>query len=151
MKLQEEITRILEVMGLNENLDIDWSSKIIKPRSKFNVVVLASPNKIFDRLAKDNPHLNIRDDESLRIGDRLEKAKRYLINWGTDTQYVKMYGPAEFVPTQVYFDTNDDGSNPRLGIEDGRHRLLAALKLGLDEFPIEVSQKDTEYLEDILT
>jgi len=148
MKLQEEITRILEVMGLNENFDIDWSSKIIKPRSKFNVVVLASPKKIFDRLAKDNPHLNIRDDESLRIGDRLEKAKRYLINWGTDTEYVKMYGPAEFVPTQVYFDMDDDG-NPRLAIEDGRHRLLAALELGLDEFPIEVSQAGAKYLEDI--
>jgi hypothetical protein len=150
MKLQEEITRILEVMGLNENLDIDWSSKIIKPRSKFNVVVLASPKKIFDRLAKDNPHLNIRDDASLRIGDRLEKAKRYLTNWGTDTEYVKMYGPAEFVPTQVYFDMDDNGK-VLMGIEDGRHRLLAALELGLDEFPIEVSQSGAKYLEDILT
>ena len=80
MKLQEEITRILEVMGLNENLDIDWSTKIIKPRSKFNVVVLASPEKIFGRLAQDNPDLDIRNNPSLRIGDRLEKAKKYLID-----------------------------------------------------------------------
>lgn len=150
MKLQEEITRILEVMGLNENLDIDWSSKIIKPRSKFNVVVLASPEKIFDRLAQDNPDLDIRNNPSLRIGDRLEKAKKYLIDWGNNPENDEMYGPAEFVPTSVYFDSDDDG-NPLLGVEDGRHRLLAALELGLDEFPIEVSQSGAKYLEDILT
>jgi len=148
MNLFEDIARIKEVMGLNENLDIDWSSKIIKPRSKFNVVVLASPKKIFDRLAKDNPDLDIRNNPSLRIDDRLEKAKKYLIDWGNNPENDEMYGPAEFVPTHVYFDMDDDGK-PLLGIEDGRHRLLAALELGLDEFPIEVSQTGAKYIENI--
>ncbi|MGA1049076.1 MAG: hypothetical protein ACO3UU_13795, partial [Minisyncoccia bacterium] len=98
--------------------------------------VTLTPDKV---KTTDSPDFDIKNNPNLRISNRLEKAKEYLLNH--DEQEMK------FVPTQVYLDPyrkNLDGE-PCVCIEDGRHRLLAALELGLKEFPIEVYPRDEEY------
>jgi hypothetical protein len=174
MNLQEQINRIQEMMGVisedSERVDIDWESMPTKQfikRNSENEVIFLSPEKIYDRLATDNPDLDIRNNPQLRISDRLEKAKDYLRTYMKDPyiepeykdlfmvdgKWEYMVDPnyerqkMSFEPTKVYLDRyrlNDDGE-PKVGISDGRHRLLAALELGMDKFPIEVYPEDKEY------
>ena len=170
MNLHEQLNRIKSMMGvINEQLNIDWSTKEIKPRMKNTTVLFLSPEKIYDRMATDSPDFDIRNNPSLRISDRLEKAKEFLLKYGEDSSigpewedYIwdeekkdwvwgidktKKREQMKFEPTIVYLDPynkNPDGE-PNVNISDGRHRLLAALELGLKEFPIEVYPQDEEY------
>ena len=173
MNIQEQTNRIKQMMGIiNESIEIDWESmpsKQLRKRNPNNEIIFLSPQKIYDRLATDNPDLDIRNNPSLRIGDRLEKSKKYLENYITDPydepeqkDYFFVDGDwkwlpdpryertkTTFQPTEVYLDRynlNREGQ-PSVGISDGRHRLLAALELGMNKFPIEVSVEDKQYLE----
>jgi hypothetical protein len=154
---------------LNEQFNIDWSTKEIKPRMGSTTVLFLSPKKIYDRMATDSPDFDIRSNPSLRISDRLERAKEFLLKYGEDSNigpewedYIwdaekkdwvwgvdksKKREQMKFEPTAVYLDTHNTNSNgePSVNISDGRHRLLAALELGLRTFPIEIHSQDVEY------
>jgi hypothetical protein len=176
MNLQEQIIRIHQMMGvITENLEkiyIDWESMPIKQFRKRNPnteIIFLSPEKIYDRLSTDNPDLDIKNNPQLRISDRLNKSKEYLINYTKDPyiepeqkDYFLVDGEWKYLPdpkferrkmmfepTSVYLDRYSFNSfgEPKVAISDGRHRLLAALELGMDKFPIEVYPEDKEYLE----
>jgi hypothetical protein len=176
MKLQEQINRIQEMMGItNENLekiDIDWESmptKQFRKRNQNTEIIFLSPKKIYERLAIDNPDLDIKNNPQLRISDRLNKSKEYLINYTKDPyiepeqkDYFLVDGEWKYLPdpkferrkmmfepTAIYLDrySSSENGDPKIGISDGRHRLLAALELGMDKFPIEVYPEDKQYLE----
>jgi hypothetical protein len=171
MNLQEQINRIQEMMGLiSERLDIDWESmptKQFRKRNPNTEIVFLSPEKIFNKLSTDNPDLDIRNNPQLRISDRLNKSKEYLMNYVKDPyiepeqkDYFLVDGEWKYLPdpkferrkmmfepTAVYLDRYNENDEPKIGISDGRHRLLAALELGMDKFPIEVYPEDKEYFE----
>jgi hypothetical protein len=131
---------------------IDWNTKKIRKRAPHSDILFLSPSKILERVGQDMPDFDIRR-QGVRIGDRLEKAKEYLMNVEANT----------FEATNVYVEWWKWGDNrekinfdkPKIGIADGRHRLLAAFELGLDSFPIEVyshdeieQKKSVQYLKD---
>ena len=148
MNLQEQISRMKSIMGvIKEGFDIDWQSKKIKPRNRHTTVLFLSPEKIWDRISTDSPDIDIRNNPSLRISDRLERAKEFLSTHGADSNNEFEEEEIKFEPTIVYTDpyNNNENGEPKIGIEDGRHRLLAALELGLKEFPVEVYPRDEEY------
>jgi hypothetical protein len=131
---------------------IDWNTKKIRKRASHSDILLLSPGKILERVGQDMPDFDIRR-QGVRIGDRLEKAKEYLMNVEANT----------FEATNVYVEWWKWGDNrekinfdkPKIGIADGRHRLLAAFELGFDSFPIEVysndeieQKKSVQYLKD---
>jgi len=173
MKLHENINRIKEMMGIiNESTQIDWESmpsKQFRKRNSDTEIIFLSPEKIYDRLSIDNPDLDIRNNPELRISDRLDKSKKYLETYTIDPyiepeqkDYFLVDGEWKYLPdpkferrkmmfepTAIYLDRyklNRDGE-PSVAISDGRHRLLAALEMGMDKFPIEVYPEDKEYLE----
>jgi len=173
MNLQEQIQRIQEMMGIiNESNEIDWESmpsKQFRKRNSDTEIIFLSPQKIYDRLSTDNPDLDIRNNPELRISDRLDKSKKYLETYMIDPyiepeqkDYFLVDGEWKYLPdpkferrkmmfepTAIYLDRyklNQDGE-PSVAISDGRHRLLAALEMGMDKFPIEVYPEDKEYLE----
>jgi hypothetical protein len=136
---------------INESLDIDWGSKKIRKRVGHSDILFLSPKKILEKVGMDMPDFDIRNQD-VRIGDRLERAKEFLMN--TDRN--------EYEATNVYLEWwtwGRDGERiefdePKMGISDGRHRLLAAYELGIDSFPIEIfsmseeeQEKNKEYLE----
>ena len=133
---------------------IDWSSKRVRKRVGHSDILFLSPAKILERVGKDMPEFDIRK-QGVKIGDRLEKAKAYLKNVMDNHEFDTVEG------TNVYLEWwkwNDNGEKvyfdePKIGIADGRHRLLAAYELGLESFPVEIfsmseeeQERDKEYL-----
>jgi hypothetical protein len=140
---------------INESLDIDWGSKKVRKRAGHSEILYLSPKKILERVGEDMPDFDIRKQD-VRIGDRLGKAKEFLRNVIENPEYNTVEA------TNVYLEWWTWGMNgeriefdePKMGISDGRHRLLAAYELGIDSFPIEIfsmseeeQEKNKEYLE----
>jgi len=133
---------------------IDWSSKRVRKRAGHSDILFLSPAKILERVGKDMPEFDIRK-QGVKIGDRLEKAKEYLRNVMDNPEFDTVEGTNVYMEwwkwgdngEKIYFD------EPKIGIADGRHRLLAAYELGLESFPIEIfsmseeeQERDKEYL-----
>lgn len=138
-----------------EGFNIDWSSKQIVKRNRDSSIVYLSPQKVLDRVGRDmGAGFDIRN-QGVRIGDRLEKAIEYLKN-----KEVEAYQPTMLYVETWYYDNNNQKryyDEPKVGVSDGRHRLLAAANLGLTDFPFEVfntdeeqQMKDVKYLEQTL-
>ncbi len=155
MNLQEQLNRIQEMMGIdsdNEKRHIDWGSAKIVKRNPDSTIIYLSPEKVLGRVGKDmGSGFDIRN-QGVRIGDRLEKAKEWLKNREISTYQATML----YVEPWYYGDDNQIHyyDEPKIGISDGRHRLLAAYQLGIEEFPFEIFNrdeeqqiKDVEYLE----
>ena len=132
----------------SNKFNIDWGSKTIVKRSNNSEVIYLSPQKVLERVGKDmGSGFDIRN-QGVRIGNRLEKAMEYLKNTNVEA----------YQPTALYVENwgyDDSGQKvkykePKIGISDGRHRLLAAFNLGLEEFPFEIqnpNEEDINYLE----
>jgi hypothetical protein len=155
MNLQEQLNRIQEMMGMDSNNEkryIDWSSAKIIKRNPDSTIIYLSPEKVLERVGKDmGSGFDIRN-QGVRIGDRLEKAKEWLKNRDISTYQATML----YVEPWYYGDDNKIHyyDEPKIGVEDGRHRLLAAYQIGLKEFPFEIFNRDeqqqindVEYLE----
>ena len=103
-----------------------------------------SPEKVLERVGEDmGSAFDIRNT-SVRIGNRLEKAMEYLKN-----REVQNYEPTALYVEYTGWDSNGQKvelETPKVGISDGRHRLLAAFNLGLKKFPFEVYPEDKDYL-----
>jgi len=132
----------------SNKFNIDWDSKTIVKRSNNSEVIYLSPQKVLERVGKDmGSGFDIRN-QGVRIGNRLEKAMEYLKNTSVEA----------YQPTALYIENwgyDDSGQKvkykePKIGISDGRHRLLAAFNIGLEEFPFEIqnpNEEDINYLE----
>ncbi len=132
----------------SNKFNIDWDSITIVKRSNNSEVIYLSPQKVLERVGKDmGSGFDIRN-QGVRIGNRLEKAMEYLKNTSVEA----------YQPTALYIENwgyDDSGQKvkykePKIGISDGRHRLLAAFNLGLEEFPFEIqnpNEEDINYLE----
>ena len=132
----------------SNKFNIDWGSKTIVKRSNNSEVIYLSPQKVLERVGKDmGSGFDIRN-QGVRIGNRLEKAMEYLKNTNVEA----------YQPTALYVENwgyDDSGQKvkykePKIGISDGRHRLLAAFNIGLEEFPFEIqnpNEEDINYLE----
>ena len=125
--------------------EIDWNTKKFRKRNQNNEVIFLSPEKVLERVGEDmGSAFDIRNT-SVRIGNRLEKAMEYLKN-----REVQNYEPTALYVEYTGWDSNGQKielERPKVGISDGRHRLLAAFNLGLNKFPFEVYPEDKEYLE----
>jgi hypothetical protein len=133
---------------------IDWKSKRVRKRAGHSDILYLSPEKLLDRVGNDMPEFDIRKP-GVRIGERLQNAKDYLINVMENPEFDTVEGTNVYLEwwkwddngEKIYFD------EPKIGIGDGRHRLLAAYELGLESFPIEIfsmseeeQNRDKEYL-----
>ena len=134
---------------------IDWSSKRVRKRTGHSDILFLSPEKILNRVGKDMPEFDIRK-QGVKIGDRLDKAKEYLRNVMENPEFDTVEGTNVYLEWWKWGDNNEKVyyDEPKIGIADGRHRLLAAYEMGLESFPIEIfsmsevdQERDKEYLE----
>jgi hypothetical protein len=141
---------------INESLDIDWGSKKVRKRVGHSDILYLSPAKILERVGEDMPDFDIRK-QGVRIGDRLGKAKEFLRNVIENPEYDTVEATNIYLEWWTWGDAPGEKiffKKPKMGISDGRHRLLAAYELGLNSFPIELfsmseieQEKNKEYLE----
>lgn len=143
--LKETLTRPKTNKETKSSNEIDWQSKRIIKRYPSSTIIYLSPEKVLERVGEDmGAGFDIRQ-AGVRIGNRLEKAMEYLSNPNAEA----------FQPTALYVEYYT--GEPKVGISDGRHRVLAAYNLGLKEFPFEVyspneneQNKNAKYLLSIL-
>jgi uncharacterized protein (DUF736 family) len=124
---------------------IDWSSKRVRKRAGHSDILFLSPAKILERVGKDMPEFDIRK-QGVKIGDRLEKAKEYLRNVMDNPEFDTVEGTNVYLEWWKYDNNGErvEFDEPKVGIADGRHRLMAAYELGLGSFPIEIYSNDEE-------
>lgn len=94
-------------------------------------VVMVSPTKILDYLHETRSFQDMRDKSNL-IDDRLPRAERYISKNIQNTQ-------ARFEPSKASFQPNGE-----LMFRDGRHRMLAAERLGYTSVALEVPSEQAE-------
>jgi hypothetical protein len=110
MNLQENITRIKEVMGLNEGLhDTSWQNE---EGDKITLMDLLN--------ATD--HIPVKNIE-------VERLKHMLLTWDHDNSEVQKIEMADLQYPILIF-VNDDGNI--LSIVDGHHRAQKAIRKGLE-------------------
>ena len=110
MNLQENITRIKEVMGLNEGLhDTSWQNE---EGDKITLMDLLN--------ATD--HIPVKNIE-------VERLKHMLLTWDHDNSEVQKIEMADLQYPILIF-VNNDGNI--LSIVDGHHRVQKAIRKGLE-------------------
>lgn len=94
-------------------------------------VVMVSPSRVLDYLHETRSFQDMRDKSNL-IDDRLPKAERYISKNINNPQ-------ARFEPSKASFQSNGE-----LMFRDGRHRMLAAERLGYTSVALEVPSEQAE-------
>lgn len=117
------------------DLSIKDTTQITKQSYKVeragNQIVMVNPTKLLDRFGRDNPERDVRNPANqMMSGDqpKIEKAMAFLQKSESERRGEKLRG------SQVALE---DG---KLLIPDGRHRLVAAERLGIKSVGIEVKK-----------
>ena len=151
MKILVTETQLKKIISENRNFDFkNVKFKLRNPKK--NVLLFVPTIALLKQHQKDNPSFSILD-KSNQIGNRVEKAKQFIINYIEDQTAIHpisggradYLGVHHFEPSMVYLDY--DG---KLDFEDGRHRVLAAYELGIQEVPIEVSTNQADDIRNLL-
>jgi len=106
-----------------------------------DTLVLVNIDKFMDRLKKDDPDFYIgTDTKSPSSLERIKKSTDYITNYGEDP---RIFHPktGERWNYDVMLEPTEDGFyNDKLGVRNGRHRMVALKKLGYTHAFIEVPQ-----------
>jgi hypothetical protein len=116
-----------------------------------NVMILVDINKFLNRFKKDDSdfYIDMNTTIPFSIG-RIEKAVDYIQKYSEDNRWInpktneRMDYEVMFEPTlaSIY-----DG---KIGIIDGRHRIIAQKKLGYTHTYIEVPKEQKELFNDVI-
>jgi hypothetical protein len=116
-----------------------------------NVMILVDVNKFLNRFKKDDSDFYIDMDTTIPFSvGRIEKAMDYIQKYSEDNRWInpktneRMDYEVMFEPTlaSIY-----DG---KIGITDGRHRIIAQKKLGYTHTYIEVPKEQKELFNDVI-
>lgn len=151
MKILVTENQLKKIISENQNFDFRKVKFKLKNPKK-NVLLFVPTVALLKQHQKDNPSFSILN-KSNQIGNRVEKAKQFIINYIEDQTAIHPFsgeradylGVHHFEPSMVYLDY--DG---KLDFEDGRHRVLAAYELGIREVPIEVSANQADNIRNLL-
>jgi len=131
-----------KVMTLSETELPDMKSMLKKYKLRYpkdNTLVIVNIDKLLARHKHDEPHYAFKTRETSDYPRRVDRAKEYWTNYaedprpispkdGTRKNWENMTFEAPYVT--IY--------NSKLGISDGRHRIIAMKELGYDDIIIEV-------------
>ena len=129
---------------INENQQINLNNKKYKIKDpNNNVLIFVSPTKILNKLQNDTPQHDVRKEEN-QIGDRVEKAKKFIIdNWNSQNV---VFEPSVVGMYKVAGSFSGEGNG--ITFKDGRHRILAAEQLGVPEVAIEIPKTQIDKFEE---
>jgi hypothetical protein len=116
-----------------------------------NVMILVDINKFLNRFKKDDSdfYIDMNTTIPFSIG-RIEKAVDYIQKYSEDNRWInpktneRMDYEVMFEPTLASIN---DG---KMGIIDGRHRVVAQKKLGYTHTYIEVPKEQKELFNDVI-
>jgi hypothetical protein len=116
-----------------------------------NVMILVDINKFLNRFKKDDSdfYIDMNTTIPFSIG-RIEKAVDYIQKYSEDNRWInpktneRMDYEVMFEPTLASIN---DG---KIGIIDGRHRVVAQKKLGYTHTYIEVPKEQKELFNDVI-
>ncbi len=116
---------------------------MVRPGS--NVLVLVNIDKFLSRLENDDPNFYVSPDTKIKSSqERIRKAMEYVTNYSENP---KMFHPKTgerwaydimFEPTQASI------YNGKLGVINGRHRMVALKNLGYTHAYIEVPKEQVK-------
>ena len=113
---------------------------MVRPGS--NVLVLVSVDKFLTRLKKDDPDFYIGSDTKIKSSqERIKKSMDYITNYADNP---KMFHPktGERWDYDVMFEpTESTIYKNKLGVSNGRHRMVALKNLGYTHAYVEVPKE----------
>lgn len=111
-------------------------------RRKSSALVYVSPSKVLLQHRKDNPDFDVINRKN-QIGNRVERAKEFIKQYAQDQRPMDpRTGERYDYGSKVTFEPSDVAMyNGKLSFGDGRHRMLAAMQLGLTAVPVEVPKE----------
>jgi hypothetical protein len=116
-----------------------------------NVMLLVDINKFLNRFKKDDSdfYIDMNTTIPFSIG-RIEKAVDYIQKYSEDNRWINPK-TNERMDYEVMFEpTLASINNGKMGIIDGRHRVVAQKKLGYTHTYIEVPKEQKELFNDII-
>jgi hypothetical protein len=106
-----------------------------------NVLVLVDIDKFLDKFKIDSPEYFIGVDTTQPFStNRIEKASDYISKYGDDNRWINPKSGERDEYEVVFEPTLASIYNGKLGVTDGRHRMVALKKLGYTHAYIEVPQ-----------
>jgi hypothetical protein len=121
---------------------------MVRPGS--NALVLVDIDKFLSRLKKDDPYFYIGADTKIKTSqERIKKSMEYITNYAENP---KMFHPKTgerwnydimFEPTEASIYEN------KLGVTNGRHRMVALKNLGFTHAYIEVPKEQKDLFNDL--
>jgi hypothetical protein len=116
-----------------------------------NVMILVDINKFLNRFKKDDSdfYIDMNTTIPFSIG-RIEKAVDYIQKYSEDNRWINPK-TNERMDYEVMFEpTLASINNGKMGIIDGRHRVVAQKKLGYTHTYIEVPKEQKELFNDVI-
>ena len=116
-----------------------------------NVMILVDINKFLNRFKKDDSdfYIDMNTTIPFSIG-RIEKAVDYIQKYSEDNRWINPK-TNERMDYEVMFEpTLASVNDGKIGIIDGRHRVVAQKKLGYTHTYIEVPKEQKELFNDII-
>lgn len=116
--------------------------RYVMVRPGFNILTLVNIDKFLSRLKNDDPYFYIGSDTKIKTSqERIKKSMEYITNYSENP---KMFHPKTgerwnydvmFEPTEASMFEN------KLGVVNGRHRMVALKNLGYTHAYIEVPKE----------
>jgi hypothetical protein len=116
-----------------------------------NVMILVDINKFLNRFKKDDSdfYIDMNTTIPFSIG-RIEKAVDYIQKYSEDNRWINPK-TNERMDYEVMFEpTLASVNDGKIGIIDGRHRVVAQKKLGYTHTYIEVPKEQKELFNDVI-
>lgn len=107
-----------------------------------NVLVLVNIDKFLSRFKKDSPELYVGSEtKNISSVGSIKSATDFINNYAEDPRYINHKTGQRMVGNEVMFvPTEASMYNGKLGITNGRHRMVALKNLGYTYAYIEVPQ-----------
>lgn len=120
-------------------------------RPKENILVLVNVDKFLDRLKKDSPEFYIGVDTKIPSSQgRIKSSMDYIRNYVDDPKYINIKTGQRMNNNEVMFEPTEASMyNGKLGVTNGRHRMVALKNLGYTHTYIEIPQNQKNLFIDL--
>ena len=115
-----------------------------------DTLVLVDVNKFLNRLKNDDPDFYIGPDTKIASSqERIRKSMEYINNFSEDPRAFHPKTGERWSYEMVFEPTEASIYNGKLGVTNGRHRMVALKNLGYTHAYIEVPKDQTDLFKDL--
>ena len=115
-----------------------------------NTLILVDVDKFLNRLKKDDPDFYVGPDTKLLFSQgRIKNSMDYIEKFSEDPRSIHPKTGERWSYTMMFEPTETSISNGKLGIKNGRHRMVALKNLGYTHAYVEVPKDQTDLFKDL--